>query len=255
MVDMREQRASRAALRGPEGRSRKRTPGQFKEYYEDMGVSSTVAGHKAYTEAEEKYKTEVSKRRGLISQAESEYAKAQKQLSSVDIPGASEAVSKGWAAYQKSNLMPVRVVDKSGKNIEATYLLPRSVAEKIASEKGLFSSFVDDDKAFNVSVKTREGGRTIGQELHEALGGAAQDVKLGYYKQAGPQAVSEIEKAKGVLAGHSTKLSEYGGTISSAKAQLAGQVAKHDESIAQMKQNYQDRLKTIKEVWGGLNIA
>ena len=88
--------------------------------------------------------------------------------------GEYEDEARGALKDQRPKLIPVRVVSADGSTIEGTYMLPKDVAEQIASQNELMSTY-NDDGSFNVSVRTRHGA-TRGQELHDALREGAQQL-------------------------------------------------------------------------------
>ena len=95
--------------------------------------------------------------------------------------------------------VPVRVVN--GNTVEATYNVPRSVADELAAKDGINTAWVDDGKYFNVDVRA-DGGSIIGKEIHDMLRGVSEQVtaaeetnQLSYdtAKEVGNSQVASLE--------------------------------------------------------------
>jgi hypothetical protein len=155
--------------------------------------------------AAEAYKGQVDKVAGQQSSAIGDYQSAYSKATSeadAKAQGILDA-AKGQAAgikKQTISTIPINVVGE-GNKIEGTYYLPKEVATKIASEKGLFTNW-GKDGSFNVSVKV-EGGRYIGQELHDSFRSASEEVNAANEnggilydaaKKAGDMQIGSIEQ-------------------------------------------------------------
>lgn len=274
MADIRQQRAQRGALRGDGGRDRRRTKGQFKQYYEDAGVSTTPEAYGQWKKGEEEYRSKVASERAKIKKAQGEYSSAKGSLSSMqseldkaqsNIPGVREAIDKSWKKFEGS-FVPVRVVDPSGTKVEAVYKLPKSAIASLQKDLGGFEQkYVEDGKFYNISTRHNKGP-IRGQEIHDALSGASKDIKLGYYKQALPEATKAIGSAQSQFASEkssaqsklnqaSSQLAGTGAKIDTAKSRLAQSESMHNEDIQRVRSEYQDKLNKMKEIFGGLSVG
>lgn len=175
---------------------------RVKTYYDDYGF----AMHPEERTAAEGFKNKVdevaAQQQGAINQYQSAYSGAKSEADAKAAGILADAQAKAGSIKKQSvPTVPIRVVDASGKKIEATYNVPREVAEKLAAEKELVSSWVDGGKNFNVSVKTRSG-RYLGQELHTMIQGVTNQVNEAnkiydsYYDTAKEVAGSQIDSLK-----------------------------------------------------------
>ena len=254
--DVRAIREQRSALRGPSGRGRMRTEGQFKQYYEDLGASTTPEQYGDWKTSEDLYQSNLKKQQSALSAAKQQYGKAAGDLekSYDQLPGVREALDKSYSSFSKK-FVPIRVVDPSGNNVEATYMLPKEVVPTLQEKLGGFAqNWVDDGKNYNISVR-HETGRIRGQEIHDALRGATQDVKTDFYSQALPQVTKELGYAKEQLSGYSDQLSTYGGQIAEREAQIARAQSKHDAELKLVRDEYQNKLNTMQKIFGGLKVG
>jgi len=90
----------------------------------------------------------------------------------------------------------VRVVDASGKNVEASYRVPVGVAAKLSDQKGLYTT--GTPQGFNISVRAK-GGKIIGQEIHDALREAAQQTDAILAQQS--RALSSAKETAAIATG------------------------------------------------------
>lgn len=270
MANIRQQRAQRGALRGDGGRDRRRTEGQFKQYYEDAGVSTTPEAYSKWQEGEAEYRSGLATEKGNIESAEGEYSDAKASLSSMqsnldkaktNIPGVREAIDKSWEKFE-GGFVPVRVVDPSGSKVEAVYKLPKSVVSKLQKDLGGFEQrYVDDGKYYNISTRHEEG-IIRGQEIHDALRDASEGIKLGYYKKALPEATRAVGSARASIGPTQARLNEASSELAGTGAKIAtakGRVSQtediHDEELQRVRDEYQAKLDNIKKIFGGLSVG
>lgn len=248
----RQARESREALRGPDGRDRRRTEGQFKQYYSDAGVSTTPEAYGKWRSAENEYQKGIAQSQSEINKAKSQLGSAAAEISGAydQLPGVKEAVASGYKSYS-SKFIPVYVMN--GQNIEAKYSLPKSVASNIASSQGLRTAWYNDGNQLNVDVKV-DGGRIRGEELHQAMSDAERDVKTAYYSEAIPKIASELGYAKEQLSGYESQLSGAQANVDAQQAKLNAAKQKHDAELKAMRDEYQNKLNTMKNFFGGLSV-
>jgi hypothetical protein len=141
---------------------------QIATYKKDWGFAVTPEQEAGANQ----YKGDIDKR---LAQQKSALASAQSQFAAQ--MSAADKEAQGLLSRARSeaagikggsmDLVSVRVVDGSGKNVEGSYTVPREVADKLAATKGLSTSWISGN-TFNISSRV-DGGRTQGQELHDAL--------------------------------------------------------------------------------------
>lgn len=251
-TDKRVARDMRSALRGPEGRDRRRTAGEFKQYYSDAQVSASPEGYKQWREAEDQYKAGVKKAEGQISEAKGKVGSAQSEIDDYysRLGSVKSTVDSSWKKYKK-NFIPVYVMN--GQQIEDKYYLPKSVASNIAKSQGLRTAWYNNGNQLNVDVKV-DGGRIRGKEIHSAMRNAVSDVKTSYYEQAIPKVTKELRATKEVLSGYQSQLNEAKGKLTATEAEVAGKKKIHDDSLKSMRDEYQGKLNRMKEIFGGLTV-
>lgn len=184
------------------------------------------------------------------SQLQQQASTAKSQLSSA-VPSLSSAISSAWAETKKT-FIPVRVVN--GNTVEATYMLPASTAENLAAQEGVASGWVEDNgyKFYNVDVRTKEGGRIIGAELHKAFSDASNSLYDTWYDEAVPQIKSQLAKAYGEVA---TATSSLNNQISTAQSEIDSATSSLNSSYTELEGQYANSMFQISEAQGQLDSA
>lgn len=229
-------------------------------FYEDLGISATPEGYKAVSENESAYQKELKAKKGEIATATNSYNSAnktyQEQLAAINkakssIPDLNSAVNTSWATYKSSSLVPIRVIGP-GDKVEAVYYLPRDTANNLTGKPGIFASWVDGGRNFNVMVKNYRNG-----ELHDALRPAAQNVQSTYMSQAKTKIANEITQANkqitaqaAQLSGVSGQLAEYKGSIDGANNYISAAEKQRADAWKDLRDTYSARTETMKEIFG-----
>lgn len=236
--------------------------GTFLNWYDDLGISTTRPAADQIRKEESEYKARVSEQenklsdvRGKLSGAYSELASQESQISGTKLPQLNAAVEKAWGGF-KSTLTPVRVMGPND-TIEATYYLPRDAANELVGKRGLFATWVDDNKYLNVMVKDYRN-----QELHDPLRSGAATLESEYRSKAQESiakelgiassqlgaAANQIGEAKGTLSGYDAQISAAEGALSSVKQQ-------HQQKWDDIHNKYNERRDKMKEILGSLSIG
>jgi hypothetical protein len=150
----------------------------------------------------------------------------------------------GSSSAPSMDLVPVRVVN--GNTVEQTYMLPRSSVSQMSN-----GSWVDNGQYYNVDV--RVDGHVMGEEIHNAMGAAANQVSQAQkdnealYNQSinnarneQSEAVSGFEAASGKSYADASAMwdselntlrNAYGNRVATGKQQYEDSKAKYNESV------------------------
>jgi len=279
MIDAREARASRGVLNEQRAeRGKHVSRGQYLNYYDDLGFSSTEEGHKGIMEDERVFQGNVKEQRGSIDKsqasvntarasADSQYHSAYKDLSSQKFQPL-DAKSTANTVWSKAEKFPVRVV--KGNTIEHTYYLSPSQAHEVASkwnggEGNYYSGFVDGGRSLNVDI-SRSGG---GHVAHTTLGTAQDSYKSGVYTSAYNEVAkvntanqkifnTQMKSAYGTLedsyAEANKSLAESQGLVNKATGDLRVVTDKREAEWKMLRGDYQNKLSNMREIFGALSI-
>lgn len=273
-AQMRDQRASvdtgTGEKRVAQGRVAHVGRGDFFNFYEDIGVSTTAEGAKQYRERDAAIKEDFAEREKSIGKAaneidsaESEWQKSNKQLQEAKSQTPSslkDALDKAYQETQKS-FIAARVTDPSGTKVEATYMLPKDVAVSVSASKGVQTAWINEGETTYLNVLPKSGGRYIGQELHDALRGATVSVKNKFYEQNTPVIKSQLEESWSNIQTAEKQLQEgrvqidlAKGQLSTAKEMLSGDKQLYAKSKEDMLSDYQKKIETIGNIFGNLKV-
>jgi hypothetical protein len=239
-----------------EGRNRPRGRGSFINYYEDIGASTTEEGHKVWKAKDEEFQGQIGKAKQGISEAQGKYDEALREHNSATsgLPGLDSALDAAWRKTE-SSFVPIRVVD--GNKVEATYMLPREVADNFPTE-AYHANWVDGGKYFNIDVDAKGGGGKRGAELHDSLANAYANMKTDFYEQAAPKLQQQLGSAQGqfntAMAANQGALDSYAAEIQANKEFISGTEAEAERQKQKIRDQYQKRLATLKEIFGGFKI-
>lgn len=246
------------------------TERSLKDYQKDLGIATDAGTAKALRAQEAQWQEGVSERKGLIGTASKEYQTAQSELSIANeeltkaaqaLPSGKAALDKGWQSYRKG-LTPVRVVDKSGHNVEATYYIPKEAAEKISKQEGLVSSW--HGPYMNVSVMVQSGKGLVGegQMIHDTFRDAGIQTEAAYRSKAAPaiakqlaKSYKELESYRADLASKQAKVDSFGREVSTARGLLRGDVAEWEKQWADLRGRYAKRAKAMEAIFGGMKVG
>lgn len=245
-------------------RSARDNGGSIAQFYDELGFTTTPDLYEKIMADEQSYNKEMSSYRDRVATAEGEYAKAnqqyaidQKKLEDANkkIPALNKAIDDSWKQY-KRDLLPIRVVGPNDK-IEGTYYLPKDVADGLMGKRGIFASYQDNNKTFNVMAKNYRN-----QEIHDMLREGQQSLESNYRANASKQIAPQIVEAKKSILEGQTAMAQTGGQLANYKTEIDSTTtmldqtqAARDEQWASMRQSYQDKMKTMNEVLGGLNFV
>jgi len=254
--DLRMQRATTGtgSRIGDTNRAEHTGRGTYINFYEDIGLSTTEAGAKSIREGEAAFQGEVSAKQKEISAANKELTASKQRVEEAkkNSPSFKSAMDKAWTTAQKG-FVPVRVVDASGNKVEATYMLPKSVIPEL-QKIPVHSNWVDDGKAFNISVKTRDGGHIVGQEIHDSIRNATQGVYSSFQESTAPQVAKLIAESDKQFAKAYSDLAGYESQISSAKGMLEGSKSQRDKMWADARADYQKKMDNFSNILGNLKV-
>lgn len=273
------------------GRDSHLSRGSFVNFYDDLGISSTAEGAEKIRGDEAKFQGQLASERAKLRKAQSQASSAQAQLNKArgqvdtsfkqtqaqlnaakaQIPGFDTAIKKAWSSTQKG-FVPVRIVDPSGKKVEATYMLPKEAISQIAkSTDGFEQKFVDDGKNYNISSR-HASGKIAGQELHDALRGASQDVYGAFVKQASPSVAkqlgysvaqlnaatqssqSQFDKAYGTIGKQQSQLDSAKSQIAASQGLLSGTEKAREDMWTDVRGKYQQKKDTLRELFSNLKV-
>jgi len=273
-TDMREQRTSMDTGTGEKRMAQGRTAhvgrGNFFDFYEDIGVSTTAEGAKAYREQDKKIKENFATREkgigqveGLIAQDETTWAAGNKELQAAEkkMPkSVADAMDKAYAETAKT-FIPVRVTDPSGKKVEATYMLPKDVAVSISAKTGGASAWINQNGKTFLNVLPKSGGVTYGQELHDALRGATVQVKNKFYesnmgtiKKSYDESAKNLATSRKNLGDLRTSIDLNKGELTTAKGLLRGDKDIYKQSKKDMLDDYQKKISTISSIYSRFKV-
>lgn len=272
-AQMRDQRASvdtgTGEKRVAQGRVAHVGRGDFFNFYEDIGVSTTAEGAKQYRERDAAIKEDFAEREKIIGKgakeidsAESEWQKSNKQLQEAKSKTPSsvkDALDKAYMETQKT-FIPVRVTDPSGTKVEATYMLPKDVAVSVTN-MGVQTAWINEGKTTYLNVSPKSQGRYIGQEVHDILRGATISVKNKFYEDNTPIVKSQLDKnwsdirtAEKQLQEGRVQIDLAKGQLSTAKEMLSGDKQLYAKSKEDMLSDYQKKIETIGNIFGNLKV-
>jgi hypothetical protein len=244
--------------------------GDFFNFYEDIGVSTTEEGAKQYRKRDAEIKKDFSERSSVIdksskeiSSAESSWNKSNQQLQEAKskMPSSVKgAVDKAYQETQKT-FIPVRITDPSGTKVEATYMLPKDVAVSVSASKGVQTAWINQGGKTFLNVLPKSGGRYIGQEMHDALRGATVSVKNKFYEQNTPvikkqldEGWSNIRESEGQLQEGRVQIDLAKGQLNTAKSMLSGDKQLYAKSKEDMLSDYQKKVETIGNIFSNLKV-
>ena len=252
-------------IRTSMGREDHLSRGSFVNYYDDLGISTTASGAKEIRANEAKFNQTIAEQQGKIGgareQLEGAYTAGQSQISAAwgNLPGYKEAISESWNKAQK-DLTPIHVVHGTGDDFvtEGTYYLPKEALDDLQKQEGIAYRW-DDKGNFYVDVKTSKGGRTIGQELHDAFRQGQEDYYNSWYSQAAPTIAQQIDQGAAALNAASSQLeSSYAsqsGEIGTAQSIIDSATGQRNMDWAKMRDDYAKKKATIAEIFGNFNVA
>jgi hypothetical protein len=251
-----------------QGRVSHISEGNFLQFYDDIGVSTTKAGAEAYYKRDEELNKNFSQRSKEISKAntslaeqEASWSESNKAIKSAEkkMPSSAKAaVDNAWAEAQKT-FIPVQVTDPTGKKVEGTYLLPKESAIGITGQKGVSFAWYNVGKGKTVlNLHTKP---ETGQAIHDMLRKGTVEVKNKFYeKNMNPiaeqfkKSSSQLKTARTKLAEGRTSLDLAKGEISTAKAMLSGDKKIYNQSKMDMKNDYQEKLSTISSIFSKFKV-
>lgn len=242
--------------------------GSFVNFYDDLGISTTQ-GHAEEIRAQEAQfqagvkaeKDAIAKAKGQLGTSQADLDKAKKALDASKIPGYKDALSKAWK-QTSSSFVPVRVVDPSGKNVEAVYRLPKESISLLEKElDGFEQKFVDDGKHYNISSR-HASGKIAGQEIHDALRSASQNIYGSFVEKAGPAISKGIQEgtlaqSEGykTLAGYQGDLDVAKGNINARRKVLRGMQDQRAKEWADIRGAYQKKKDTLRGIFTNLKVG
>ena len=247
------------------GREEHLSRGSFVNYYDDLGISTTASGAKEIRSNEAKFNQTIAEQQGKVSgvkgQLEGAYKSGQEQISAAwdQLPGYKEAISESWNKTQKS-LTPVHVVHGTGDDFvtEGTYYLPKEALEDLQKQEGVAYRW-DDKGNFYVDTRTSKGGRTIGQELHDAFRQGQEDYYNAWYGQSAPAIAKQINEGRTALGEASNQLetsyATQSGEIGAAQSIIDSAVGQRNMDWAKMREDYTRKKATIAEIFGNFKVA
>jgi len=226
---------------------------RVKTYDKDLGWAMHPEEKAGVLDYRNRVNAAVGQQEGAIGNYQSAYSSAMSDADKQAKGILSEA--RGQVDSIKRYTTPtiaVHVVDASGNKVEGTYHMPREVAEKLAQEKGV-STLWNDDGSFNVSVRTNEegGGRTIGQELHDAFRDAEaqlaeyQDIYDSQYDTAKEAGAIQIGALQGEIdTQRNIATNSYNNNMGMANQQLEALKGKWTGFVAEQQTAFQQGIKT-----------
>jgi len=239
--------------------------GTYVDYYKDIGISTTKEGAKQFKDTKAAHDAAVAAAQAEIDaanqQVESQYAAGQSAIkdASGKIPEFNKALQTAWKT-STSDFVKVNVVKQDGKGgyiTEGTYSLPKTAAQDLAKKQGVATNWGKDGQ-FYVDVKTSQGGRYIGEELHTAFSQGEKDIYNKWYVSAAPQIKrgildnkAEIGKATGML-GESYATNKGMVNASQVQVDSAKEIAGQDWQ--KMKDDYNKKKATIASIFGNFKV-
>lgn len=162
---------------------------------------------------------------------EKEIAAAQQRLDDA----AKVTLADSWSKYQ-SSFVPVRIVDASGNNIEATYRIPKEGIAELTEKLGpaFVSNWVDNGANFNISVRTKDGA-IRGDELHNAMNTISSEMESSFYEQNLPNYAAQKQQ-----------IAEGYDQLNAARAELISSYQSQVGELNQAKSGIQSQLGAIE---------
>lgn len=244
-----------------QGRTEHLSRGDFVNFYDDLGISTTQWQADEMRAQEAAFQGAKADQEGVLSSAQGKYESAEGDIADQqalldkaykDMPEFQTALDDSWGEH-KNTLTNFSVVDKNN-NVLGSYYLPDKVGENFMGQPGVWGNKVDG--TFYVGTK---GGEAY-EALMTSLDTGALEYRTQYMSQAGPAIAKQLGIGLSSLGDASSKLQAartdvelYGGQVDTARRDLGNTVAARDQQWADIHGEYQSRLDTMKEVFGGLN--
>jgi hypothetical protein len=185
-----------------------RVPEEFEtQKYDEFGLIMTPTQHdelqgnlaesrKARDEANQKLSANQSK---LDSAYKTQQQMLADQKAQIEAEASGAYINAGNINISGPAMETVRVV--SGSNVEASYMLPRSVIDQLNTQSfnqgdgSYVANWVDGGKFYNVDVTPQGTSDSYGQELHSMLSGAQSSVQQKIDEQIAAARAHEQQKA------------------------------------------------------------
>lgn len=236
--------------------------GTFVNKQADLGLNTTEEAAKNIRAEEAEYKSGMKKWNSQLSSAETQYAAAmaqleaaQKQVSGTKIPSSTEALNKAYAQGEKS-MVPVRFVH--GGEVIRTVMMPKEAAEQYGGNKGVWATYVDNGKYFNVAAKERHHTQ---QMAHDAAV-AAEQGKAKWMADNAAKAASQVNQAKAQLSASqgmlNTKFAEAGTAglqIGGSRAQYNATKTQHAEQWKAVQGDQTKRIEAMRSVLSKFSVG
>lgn len=262
MSGLLEQRADRNQARGRDDnrhRSYQETKPKDTYYRDEYGWIMSDADVAKEQGVKKQYDRNVKSIEKQINQKTKQYhdsvAKGRGQINSA-YDGAIGGIKKPSGGGL--DLVHVRVMN--GQTHEATYEVPRAYANEYANSQGLSTKWFDN----NLNVDVKAGGRTIGQELHDALRDASNQTAAAK-KKASSQANTayntvvnntNTQRQKELDNFNQTSAKNFAGAQKVWAKELKSARAAYGKRVAQGRESYQkfvkDRSNSVLGVDDGL---
>lgn len=189
-----------------------------KQYYEDLGLSTSPDIYAQIKEEEAAY------------QEQRDSALAELGSAASELEG---GVDAAWSSAVRG-YTPVQVVNEN--TIEGTYYIPREYASQVYDNFSQYypASWVDGNSKVNIDVNSFEGGKR-GQEIHDTLSTLSSDIKDSFYETASKQ----FDESQALIDAQYDYLDDVEGL--------------REEQYATSEQEYLDRIENMESTFS--NIA
>lgn len=219
---------------------------RVKTYDKEWGFSMHPEEKAAALQYKGGVDTAVEQSRGVLDEYKTSQAAAMAEADSSAQGILGQARAAIAAAPSSVRTIPIRVVDASGTNIERVYNLPRTVAEELERNGALTTAWVDDGAAFNVSTRV-DGGATRGQEIHDMLANAEEQVRIANGELSAAREAADIQYGamqESVDSQRGIAQNAYDTQVDLAEQQIAAIQAKWTTFLTEQKTAFQSGLKT-----------